>query len=124
MANRIDEIDTTQTIQFKTIVEDLEGILTKMKNYDSLLEKFEKNNETLNKKVESNISDIVGKVNTWQINDKVTKNIAHQELLGEVDKVRDELTHFSQQVEQNMQSMVRNFENTYLSLFEKSKQTL
>ncbi len=124
LANRIDEIDTYQTLQFKTTVEDLEGILTKMKQYDILLEKFEKNNQILNKKVETNIADVISKVNTWQINDKVTKNIAHQELLGEVDKVRDELTHFSQQVEQNMQSMVKNFEATHLLLFEKSKQTV
>jgi len=124
LANRIDEIDTTSSLQFKTTVEDLEGILTKMKHYDVLLEKFEKNNQTLNKKVETNIADVISKVNTWQTNDRVSKNIAHQELLGEVDKVRDELTHFSQQVELNMQSMVKNFESTYLSLFEKSKQTV
>ena len=123
-ANRIDESDNLQSLQFKCLVEDLEGIVAKTNNYEILLEKFEKNNYTLNKKVEANIADLIAKINTWQINDKVIKNIAHQEMMGEVDKVRDDLIQFSQHVEHNIQDILKNLESNYLSLMEKSKHTV
>ena len=123
-ANRIDEIDNIQNLQFKTVVEDLENLSAKDKNFEILFGKFEKDNLNLNKKIEMNIADIVGKINIWQTNDKVAKNVAHQELIGEIEKVRDDLIQFSQHVQQNMQDLMKNFEITYLSLFEKSKETI
>jgi hypothetical protein len=118
---KLDKNISENKIQFNNISEDLENIVNRVYNYESLLQEYDNINQLTKIQIDKNLSDIQSKFEVNLVNEKILHRIEYDEMTSTINTVKEELEEFSIKVDNNITELMKNFEMNYLNLFERSK---
>lgn len=110
LISKIHEVEEKGEKEFTLVVEDLEQIVSRIDNYETILAEYHKANEDTKSKINKTIAEFQSKYETKFINEKMQRELENEDLQDIIAKSNNDIIELGEITNNQLESMTKNFE--------------